>query len=114
MTVKHELRRLVWKERFDVTPFDAMWSAVARRRDLLRTLGIDLVLDVGANVGQYASDLRRDAGFEGRIRSFKPTRDAFRTLDARASAGSEMVGVQPRARRCRGNRHHQRCGQLGK
>ncbi len=85
MNVKHELRRLVWKVGYDVTPFNATWSGVARRRDLLWSLGIDVVLDVGANVGQYGSQLRRDVGFEGRICSFEPMRGAFRVLEAEAA-----------------------------
>jgi FkbM family methyltransferase len=59
-------------------------SPPERRVRLLSWLGIDLVLDVGANEGQYASRLR-DAGFEGRILSFEPGSEAYGRLEEHAS-----------------------------
>src|SRR5688500_2068285 len=56
----------------------------ARRVKLLESERIDLVLDVGANVGQYASKLR-DAGYTGRIVSFEPYREAFAQLERNAA-----------------------------
>src|SRR5689334_3686533 len=45
-------------------------------RRLLAYLDVDCVFDVGANTGQYASMLRRRAGFRGRIISFEPIPEA--------------------------------------
>jgi len=50
-----------------------------RRRRLLETLGTDLVIDVGANAGQYGVEIRRN-GYAGRIVSFEPASETFARL----------------------------------
>ncbi|MCP4602713.1 MAG: FkbM family methyltransferase [Proteobacteria bacterium] len=57
-------------------------NVVNRRMTIINRHGIDVILDVGANVGQYASESRR-LGYEGRIVSFEPLRSAFRILTER-------------------------------
>jgi FkbM family methyltransferase len=54
-------------------------------RDLLATLRIDCVFDVGANVGQYANHLRT-LGYRGRILSFEPGPSMFARLERMAAA----------------------------
>ena len=46
---------------------------------LFRLLDINCVLDVGANMGQYATGLRR-AGYDGHILSFEPLRECYDAL----------------------------------
>lgn len=50
----------------------------------LRSSRVDVILDIGANSGQYAADLRA-AGFGGRIISFEPLAGPFSQLERKAS-----------------------------
>ena len=52
---------------------------LARRQCIFSAYGVDTVVDVGANVGQYARMIRR-GGFGGRIISFEPLTVAFDEL----------------------------------
>jgi FkbM family methyltransferase len=69
----------------DVVRYDADHFAELQRRQLLEERGIDLVLDVGANEGQYAGAMRRN-GYRGRIVSFEPLASAYGELERRAKA----------------------------
>lgn len=57
---------------------------LGRRLKLMHSYGIDLVLDVGANVGQYARRLR-SMGYADEIVSFEPMRSAFMQLQGVSS-----------------------------
>jgi FkbM family methyltransferase len=54
----------------------------------MERMGINLVLDVGANDGGYALDLRK-SGYRGRIWSYEPLHEAFSDL-ASSAAGDEL------------------------
>jgi FkbM family methyltransferase len=54
-------------------------SELKRRQTLLSYHKINKVLDVGANVGKYAIDIR-ELGYNGEIISFEPLKDVFKDL----------------------------------
>ena len=59
---------------------------------LLATLNVTCVLDVGANVGQYARILRR-IGYSGQIVSFEPNPQIFQQLSAAMKDDPAWRGV---------------------
>ncbi|RUV70442.1 MAG: FkbM family methyltransferase [Mesorhizobium sp.] len=61
----------------------------------LRMHGIDTVLDVGANRGQFAQQLFNN-GFEGRVISFEPLPDEHALLIEAAAAFGDRWSVAPR------------------
>ena len=67
----------------------------------LRKFEIDLVLDVGANTGQFASEIRH-CGYAGRIVSFEPLSQAHGQL-LQSSAEDHLWDVYPR---CALGDHH--------
>ena len=73
-----------------------------RRADFMLSLGIDLLLDVGANTGQDALSARR-GGYLGRILSFEPIDAVFTQLKESAAKDSQWeclpVGLSDSASR---------------
>lgn len=57
---------------------------------VLEASGVNCVIDVGANVGQYGEGLRK-AGYAGRIVSFEPVAAIFEELAHKASGDPEWV-----------------------
>mgnify|MGYP001228330144 CR=1 FL=1 len=68
---------------YTLTKRNRLQLALDRRQRLLESHFIDLVVDVGANIGQYGKSLR-EIGYLGPIVSFEPMTHAFRELDATA------------------------------
>lgn len=68
---------------------------VGRRRvrdltDFMENRQIDLVIDVGANVGQFG-ELLRSEGYRGRIVSFEPAQAAYQELARKAGADGNWL-----------------------
>lgn len=86
---KLALRRALLTADLDIgrTPF------VRRVAQTMTSRGLDTLLDVGANIGQYAA-LVRAAGFDGRIVSLEPLPDAFTRLHRRMGRDPKWSGLR--------------------
>ena len=79
---------------YDLVPYNAAQHPLPRRQRLIEHYRIDTVLDVGANTGQFARELRA-SGYRGRIVSFEPLSEAFAHLQttARGDAAWRLLNV---------------------
>lgn len=84
MALPVHIHRLARRYGIDLTQLRYADSTWAARVQLLATLRPDVVLDIGANTGQFASELRL-AGYAGEIISFEPLSDAYEVLAQRAA-----------------------------
>lgn len=73
------IKRVAMKFGVDVRAYSPARSEAARLAKLLDHYKIDLVLDVGANNGQYARHLR-SIGYKGGIVCFEPLNSAYEAL----------------------------------
>jgi len=88
------LRRLTRRLGFDVSPFPGAAQHWERIVSLLHAHEIACVLDIGANIGQYARALRRN-GCERNIVSFEPLSVVRADLE-RHAAGDARWQIAPR------------------
>lgn len=79
--IRHLLQRLGW----DFHRYPTTRMTVILRRSLLKSLEIRTFLDVGANTGEFAEDVRKD-GFNESILSFEPLSSAFDELMRRSDS----------------------------
>jgi len=82
LKLNHPLVQLI-RRNVRARGFDIVWYRPLNT--LLAHHGINLVLDGGGNIGQYASELRRQ-GYRGRIVSFEPQPPVFQELEKAARA----------------------------
>lgn len=93
--LKSFLKRVIRSLGFDLRRFDPEHSDSAQFKKMLLTHGVNLILDVGANAGQYGQSLR-DLGFKGHIVSFEPLTEARKNL-LRTCESDPMWDVAPQA-----------------
>ncbi|WP_313807718.1 FkbM family methyltransferase [Sphingobium sp.] len=81
-----ELRDRVLAARLALAGRVHQYPEIQALRRFLSAFAADCVLDVGANRGQYATMLRKDAGFAGTILSFEPNPEIFAELERNAAS----------------------------
>jgi FkbM family methyltransferase len=77
--IKNLLNKVLTSIGIEVRKINFYNSSNALIKKCLDYYKVDLVIDVGANIGQYGMGLRK-AGYEGRILSFEPLKNVFREL----------------------------------
>ena len=78
------VRRAARRAGYDIHRFLPGSSPDAQVKSVLDRFAVDLVIDVGANTGQYGR-LLRGLGYDGAILSFEPLAEAHRELTANAA-----------------------------
>lgn len=77
--LKRAIKQLARSIGLEVSRYDPTASRAVQLETLLRLHHINLVFDIGANVGQYARFLRQ-AGYKGKVVSFEPLATAHTVL----------------------------------
>lgn len=84
------VRRIAKRFGYQILGYPRAYAAQASLMGLLRGQDINLVLDIGANEGQFAEDLRA-SGYTGRIFSFEPQASAHERLCKRAEGDAQWT-----------------------
>ena len=77
---------------FDIVPYSGRYFPSKRRIETMRDTDVSVLIDVGANQGQYVTDVRRD-GWRGTALSIEPLPDAYAVLADRASRDDLWASV---------------------
>lgn len=85
--LKKLIHKIAREAGFDIIRYKPKTHPLARRKKILDTYNIDLLLDVGANIGQYGEEMR-EIGYAGRLVSFEPMSKAFGVLKEKAQYDS--------------------------
>ena len=87
------LRRILRRFGFELRRFDPDAYLGVFATTVIAEFGLNCVVDVGANVGQFGTMLRND-GYEGEILSFEPVQEAFDQLVQATAADGRWRAVR--------------------
>jgi FkbM family methyltransferase len=91
LRTRESLKRLLKGMGYELRQYTPLRSFAAARDALLQNA--DVVVDVGANAGQYGEALR-ESGYRGRLVSLEPVTEAYEQLQLRASEDGAWEAVQ--------------------
>jgi FkbM family methyltransferase len=91
--IKKSLKFVLKKLGYTVSRYDPARDPDAVRRWFFQSQSIRVVLDIGANTGQYALHLRK-TGYRGKIVSFEPLSKAFGVLAENAKRDPNWIAQQ--------------------
>ena len=77
--IKHIVKKILYKLGWDLYRFEPSSSPQMQISTFLKRKNINVIFDVGANIGQFAKDLR-SAGYNDQIVSFEPLSSAYAKL----------------------------------
>lgn len=92
--IKSTVKNFAKKLGFEIKRYTIQGSESNRLSHFFRYHKVDLILDVGANVGQYATFIR-ELGYSGKIVSFEPLSSAYSLLQV-ISSKDPMWEIAPR------------------
>ncbi|MEY3255698.1 MAG: hypothetical protein RLZZ29_829 [Cyanobacteriota bacterium] len=93
--IKKTTKLLLHTLGFDLKRFTPDNNPFLQLRKGIETFNIDLVLDIGANTGQFVSELRL-IGYKNRVVSFEPLSGAYKELTQQAKGDSQWL-VHPQS-----------------
>lgn len=94
MTIKSRVQRMVRRLGWEIRPVTSANIEQQVVRDILQASGAKIVLDIGANTGQWG-DMVFDTGFSGKLISFEAIPSVHATLVAHAKRRSRSWEVAP-------------------
>jgi hypothetical protein len=92
--LKQQIRRAFRSIGLDISRYRFEHTDAGMLNSALHSFGIDLIIDVGANAGQYAMGVRSE-GYKNRMVSFEPLTEAHTLLTANSSEDA-LWDVYPR------------------